>query len=69
MVDIMGNMSNLDMDNKNISIVYNSDDQLRECVNDLLVVIASMQEKIENLSDTIDAIEEQVNDLTTEIRG
>ena len=37
-----------------------SDDQLRDCVNDLLVVIASMQEKIENLSGKVEGIEDKI---------
>jgi len=63
MVVIMGKMSNLDMDMQTINTIYNSDDQLRDCVNDLLVVIGSMQEKIENLSNKIDKVEGKIEEL------
>ncbi len=53
----MSNMSNLDMDRRIIHDHYNSDEGLRDCVNDLLVVIASMQEKIEYLCIKVEKIE------------
>ena len=67
---IMGNMSNLDMDRdeeyrhneehgegeEKQTIFVVSDDPLRECVNDLIVVIASMQEKIHKIEDKLEEL-------------
>ena len=59
----MGNMSNLDMDRRIIHEHYNSDEGLRDCVNDLILVIASMQENIGNLYKKVEQIEDKLEEL------
>ena len=61
-LDSLESISEIEKKEKEQTIVV-SDDELRGCVNDLLVVISSMQDKIEYLYNKIDKVEGKVEEL------
>ena len=61
-LDSLGSISELENKEKESKIII-SDEGLRDCVNDLIAVIASMQEKIEYLYNKIDKVENKVEEL------